>query len=30
MPYMRLTMNSANAVDNSAKPMKVNIFMHNN
>ena len=29
MPYMRLTMNSANAVDNSAKPMKVNIFMHN-
>ena len=29
MPYMRITMNSANATDNSAKPFKVNVFMHN-
>ena len=29
MPYMRITMNSANASDNSAKPFKVNVFMHN-
>ena len=28
MPYMRVTMNSANATDNSAKPFKVNVFMH--
>ena len=29
MPYMRITMNSTNATDNSAKPFKVNVFMHN-
>ena len=28
MPYMRITMNSTNATDNSAKPFKVNVFMH--
>ena len=29
MPYMRITMNSGNASDNSAVPFKVNVFMHN-
>jgi hypothetical protein len=28
MPYMRITMNSANGVDNGEKPFKVNVFMH--
>tara|TARA_R110002020_G_scaffold193720_1_gene394256 strand:+ start:76 stop:549 length:474 start_codon:yes stop_codon:yes gene_type:complete len=28
MPFMRLTATGANDVDNSAKPIKINIFMH--
>ena len=28
MPYMRVTMNSANDVDNGPKPFKVNVFPH--